>query len=274
VLSLIHWALCAAGLSCHASKHNSSSSSNTQQPFRRGSFPPLQAHARHFQQQQRQHRQHRQQHVARVAVEVWPSLDERSRSKCVQVFKTASCNINTAACGPCVQLQPSSNEKFFCFLLIWHDCAPQHCWHVWPQASPLPRPTRPQLINLCCCYQPAAHCPRTLTACRRYVNSLNKEHGLPGFFEFYLSAASGQPVLYLMHPRGHTLEVQLQGATITRYGHRARRYSIGVTLVHCKTRAGQLQRGQHNLSRAAAAGCQQQPSQNHSGGLLPGHSAL
>lgn len=50
----------------------------------------------------------------------------------------------------------------------------------------------------------------------RYVNKLNEEHGLPGFFEFYLSAGSGQPVLYIMHPRGYTLEVNLQGANITR----------------------------------------------------------
>lgn len=55
-----------------------------------------------------------------------------------------------------------------------------------------------------------------LLSCIRYVNELNKDHGGQGFFEFYQSAVSGQPVLYVMHPRGHTLEVQLQGATITR----------------------------------------------------------
>jgi hypothetical protein len=49
-----------------------------------------------------------------------------------------------------------------------------------------------------------------------YVNRLNEQHGATGFFEFYQSAASGQPVAYLMHPSGHTLEIQLQGATITR----------------------------------------------------------
>jgi hypothetical protein len=53
------------------------------------------------------------------------------------------------------------------------------------------------------------------------VNQLNAQHGAEGYFEFYEEGGSGQPVAYLMHPRGHTLEIQLQGATITRCGRAA-----------------------------------------------------
>jgi hypothetical protein len=43
----------------------------------------------------------------------------------------------------------------------------------------------------------------------RLVNRLNAEHGVPDFVEFY-EAAGGMPAVYLMHPRGHTLEIHLQ----------------------------------------------------------------
>eukprot|EP00879_Flechtneria_rotunda_P027491 GHRR01029453.1.p1 GENE.GHRR01029453.1~~GHRR01029453.1.p1 ORF type:complete len:579 (+),score=190.72 GHRR01029453.1:283-2019(+) len=51
----------------------------------------------------------------------------------------------------------------------------------------------------------------------QYIYRLNAEHSIEGFVEFYQSAAGGLPVCYLMHPRGHTLEIHLQGATITRW---------------------------------------------------------
>ncbi|WIA17434.1 hypothetical protein OEZ85_014284 [Tetradesmus obliquus] len=50
----------------------------------------------------------------------------------------------------------------------------------------------------------------------RLVNRLNAEHGVEDFVEFY-EAAGGLPAVYLMHPRGHTVEIHLQGATITRW---------------------------------------------------------
>lgn len=44
---------------------------------------------------------------------------------------------------------------------------------------------------------------------RRLVNRLNAEHGVEDFVEFY-EAAGGLPAVYLMHPRGHTVEIHLQ----------------------------------------------------------------
>lgn len=81
--------LSVAGVHCRARLQSSSicrSSSSIQQPWQRGSFPPLplvptkqlQQQQRHRQQQQQQRAQ---QQVVRAAVEVWPSLKRRSRSK-------------------------------------------------------------------------------------------------------------------------------------------------------------------------------------------------
>jgi hypothetical protein len=43
----------------------------------------------------------------------------------------------------------------------------------------------------------------------RYVNELNEKHGFRGLVEFY-EAEEGQPACYILHPRGHTLEIYLQ----------------------------------------------------------------
>eukprot|EP00775_Hariotina_reticulata_P014500 gene14500-14625_t len=44
----------------------------------------------------------------------------------------------------------------------------------------------------------------------RLVNLLNRKHGLEGFVEFYQAGPAGLPAAYLMHPKGHTLEIFLQ----------------------------------------------------------------
>eukprot|EP00878_Enallax_costatus_P015430 GHUV01016163.1.p1 GENE.GHUV01016163.1~~GHUV01016163.1.p1 ORF type:complete len:265 (+),score=53.69 GHUV01016163.1:456-1250(+) len=50
----------------------------------------------------------------------------------------------------------------------------------------------------------------------RFVNRLNQEHGIEDFVEFH-QADGGLAAAYIMHPNGHTLEIHLQGATITRW---------------------------------------------------------
>jgi glucose-6-phosphate 1-epimerase len=49
-----------------------------------------------------------------------------------------------------------------------------------------------------------------------YVANLNATYGLPSFVEFYVGEG-GLPAAYLLHPRGHTAEVYLHGATVTRW---------------------------------------------------------
>jgi hypothetical protein len=51
------------------------------------------------------------------------------------------------------------------------------------------------------------HCCKHVTC--RLVNTLNADHGIADFVEFY-EASGGLPAVYLMHPRGHTVEIHLQ----------------------------------------------------------------
>lgn len=51
--------------------------------------------------------------------------------------------------------------------------------------------------------------PASLLFVYRYVNRLNQEHCIEDFVEFH-QAAGGLPAAYIMHPNGHTLEINLQ----------------------------------------------------------------